>query len=516
MPQGYPAVCMGAGSDCVTRQIENPSTVRIGRCDGDDVVIERISEAFAEEDVSSGTVWTASTDLELPYDSGITVIGVSDGDDQTAALRFPNLPIPTGSLIQSAAIQFQCDEISYGTLQLRVTAEGRTFPFSFGENPFNISMRDTTVSSVIWEPLDWDNAGDIGAPQRTIDLKQIVQEVVSMPSWDASAPIVFLITRAGPRNNATSTRVAESGVDWGSSKPSLQISYKPGLVYRQELMVEQFAEERLVDGSTSCASNDLELSNDSGWAPESGEQVVAMRFAGVKLPEATTIHFAYIQFTANERGDAPVTLRIGIERTTEPARFCVPTTQPISRRSRTSVEQLWSPGPWWYYGESGVRQRTPDLSTLLQSLPRSITGAQDIVFLIDRANITTTTTGNSTGANTGTRSATTQDSWAPRLVMFYSYNDLTRSSFSSSPSPSVQTASPTHSPSETSSVSASASSSPSPAPKKEHSKPKSAAVAIGVTLTLVAFVIAGLFCCIRYRRRNAFSLRSTVVAKEID
>ena len=54
----------------------------------------------AEEDVSGGGMDLSSSDLEMLDDGGVQVIG----------LRFVEIPIPKGAVVDNAFVEFTCDE----------------------------------------------------------------------------------------------------------------------------------------------------------------------------------------------------------------------------------------------------------------------------------------------------------------------------------------------------------------------------------------------------------------------
>ena len=80
----------------------------------------------AEERVSNGDVWTASTDLEMVDDAS------SHGGDQMIGLRFTGVLIPQGSTITNAYIEFTADESNSGSTSLTLQGQDADDPAGFG------------------------------------------------------------------------------------------------------------------------------------------------------------------------------------------------------------------------------------------------------------------------------------------------------------------------------------------------------------------------------------------------
>ncbi len=120
--------------------------------------------------------------------------------------------------------------------------------------------------------------------------------------------------------------------------------------------------EESASGSVSLSSSDLELIRDANI------QQVGLRFTNVTIPQGTTILNAYVQFTVDETTSETTTLTIQGEAKDNPVTFGYSTATKISTRSRTTSSVSWSPSAWLTFNESGMDQRTPDLSPILQEL----------------------------------------------------------------------------------------------------------------------------------------------------
>lgn len=119
--------------------------------------------------------------------------------------------------------------------------------------------------------------------------------------------------------------------------------------------------EEAASGSVSRNNGDLELALDAT------PQTVGLRFQSVSVPQGATILSAYVQFRADEKSSTAVTLTIEGQATDSAGTFTTAAFG-ISSRPRTAADATWSPDPWTLIGESGPKQRTTDLSSVLQEI----------------------------------------------------------------------------------------------------------------------------------------------------
>jgi hypothetical protein len=119
--------------------------------------------------------------------------------------------------------------------------------------------------------------------------------------------------------------------------------------------------EEAASGKVNRVNGDLELALDAT------SQTVGLRFLNVSIPRSATILSSYIQFRADEKSASAVTLTIRGQAADSAGTFTVATFG-ISSRPRTSAGVTWAPPPWSIIGESGPKQRTTDLSSVLQEI----------------------------------------------------------------------------------------------------------------------------------------------------
>ncbi len=101
----------------------------------------------------------------------------------------------------------------------------------------------------------------------------------------------------------------------------------------------------------------------------SGDQTVGFRFDELKIPPGAVVNRAYIQFTnASSSGSSgPSNLNISGHASGISDTFANEA-QNISNRALTNATVNWQPEDWPTSGESGIKERTPDLTTIVQEM----------------------------------------------------------------------------------------------------------------------------------------------------
>ena len=158
---------------------------------GDGSICEKINKGINDaEEKSNGDVNRTSGDLEL----------VNDGGNQVVGLRFEDLNIPQGAVINDAYIQFTSkNDDNENPRKLDIYGEDVDFSFVFGSNDDNISDRTKTSTSVSWYPDYWTGSNQSGTDQRTIQIRSIIQEIVDRPGFSMDSPISIIIEGYGMR-----------------------------------------------------------------------------------------------------------------------------------------------------------------------------------------------------------------------------------------------------------------------------------------------------------------------------
>jgi chitodextrinase len=168
------------------------------------------SQDDAEEQQSNGKMSLTSSDLEIAQDGSKT---------QVVGIRFRNVTVPAGAIVQEAHVRFTVDETNSGVTSLEIRAQAADHATVFTSSTRNISSRPTTTAAVNWQPASWDTVGAAGLAQRTPNLSALVQEVVDRGDWISGNALVFVITGSGQRT-------AESFDGKATAAPKLTITYQ--------------------------------------------------------------------------------------------------------------------------------------------------------------------------------------------------------------------------------------------------------------------------------------------------
>ncbi len=148
----------------------------------------------AEEKAADGSINLTSGDIELLYDN-------SHGAHQTVGLRFLDLDIPNGAIINSAYIQFTSEAtINQDPTLIKIYGEATDDAGTFVKTiDYNITSRVKTTTSVNWTPPTWETTGVAGPDQQTPDMAAIIQEIVSRPGFNSNSAISIIIEGYGKR-----------------------------------------------------------------------------------------------------------------------------------------------------------------------------------------------------------------------------------------------------------------------------------------------------------------------------
>jgi len=122
---------------------------------------------------------------EVPvFSNEYLVLGrTGGGSPLRIGLRYQNVTIPEGAEILSAHIQFtsfSASETDTITMLIRGESSANAAPFAHEES--EIYHRESTHKTVKWTTQNWQ-AFIPGPDQKTIDLKEIIQEIVDLDGW---------------------------------------------------------------------------------------------------------------------------------------------------------------------------------------------------------------------------------------------------------------------------------------------------------------------------------------------
>ncbi len=200
----------------------------------------------AEELISDGDMYRGSTDLEFSYDSyhgGLQIVG----------MRFRNVAIPQGEVIDSAYISFETDETDSGTTNLVIYGEDTDDANLFANNSGNISSRTKTTASVNWSPSAWNTVNEL---HQTVDISTIIKEIVDRPGWSSGNDLVIMIEPGTGCTGSSCQRTAESHDGVSSEAPMLVVNYGVGGgscdTFHDQFSTESYSRQ---DGTVNWATN---------------------------------------------------------------------------------------------------------------------------------------------------------------------------------------------------------------------------------------------------------------------
>lgn len=176
------------------------------------------------EETEAGLTYFGSSDLEMVFDDYDFDPDVPNGF-QKIGLRFQNVFIPPGAVIDSAFIQFRSDETDDTFAEFIVKAENtdNAIPFDDG-GVSSVSGRTTFDETVYWAPPAWTETGVVGPAQKTSDVSELLQSIIDRDDWISGNDMVFIIEGTGVSlTDEDAIRVADSY----EGKPS----HPPTLVY---------------------------------------------------------------------------------------------------------------------------------------------------------------------------------------------------------------------------------------------------------------------------------------------
>ncbi len=164
----------------------------------------------AEQNVSSGAVDTASTDLEFTLDGST---------NQQLGTRFTNVTVPKDATITKAYVEFTVDETgsTYPT-DLTVKAQAADNPATYSGTANDITSRTYGSASVAWSATDWTT---VGQKKQTSDISALVQEVVNRTGWAPGNALAL-------KFNGTGHVVADSFEGGATVAPKLHVEYSTG------------------------------------------------------------------------------------------------------------------------------------------------------------------------------------------------------------------------------------------------------------------------------------------------
>ncbi|MBS1583425.1 MAG: thrombospondin type 3 repeat-containing protein [Bacteroidetes bacterium] len=148
------------------------------------------------EESDDGDIYGNAGALDLVYDS-------EPGNwrgNQRVGLWFPGIAVPQGAQIVQAYVQFTArNSVNVSPCVLQVSAQRANNAAPIGFAPGSITGRSYTAP-IDWSPAVWTTANQAGLAQRTPDLSDIVQQVISRPGWQSMNALLLKVEGTGGRS----------------------------------------------------------------------------------------------------------------------------------------------------------------------------------------------------------------------------------------------------------------------------------------------------------------------------
>ena len=203
-------------------------------------------------------------------------------------LRFPGVTIPNGTFILNAFLDFNCRRDFNDGTNLAIVGQdvGDAAEMTgFGSPGNDISSRNQTSATVRWNGVPVCNGGNV---LTSPNIKTIVQEIVDRPDW-ASGQAMFFRTQ---KTNAP--------LDLGTGTLG-------GIVGSRTIGASGNSRRMFVAGEQDLnRAPRLRVEVASGAAVEGQDQIVALRFTDLRIPQGATITKAKLTLTPNAAPGVPV------------------------------------------------------------------------------------------------------------------------------------------------------------------------------------------------------------------
>lgn len=234
--------------------------------------------------------------------------------EQLTGLRYLNMNIPKGAIIQSAYLKMTAPISGSGDATILIRGQYADNPLRFTGANYDLANRlsgQPTTAGVNWT-IPNAQPWAIGNQYHSADISAIVQELVKHPDWDPNDAMVLLFDH-------------QSG------------SYRSGTLVRNDTPATQGA-----SGSNTKLVITYTLTTPGV------ENLVGLRFEDVSIPQGATITSAHLRFTAAQAhsADDDLVLKIRSENSDNAAAFTAGGFG-LSARSKSLTQVNWSPEGEW-------------------------------------------------------------------------------------------------------------------------------------------------------------------------
>jgi hypothetical protein len=243
-----------------------------GNCvTGTSLTIASTDTDRAEQNVSGGAIDLTSSDIEFLND-GTT--------NQIIGIRYRNVNIAQGATIASANIQFLADLNTSGAVTVRIRGQLSTNAPAFTTAGSNVSSRTTTSAFQDWSPPSW-TGGESGTAQRTVDIANIIQQIVNQGGWVSGNSIVIIFSGATGQAGFRRSENESSLVIQINQGPSQVCSSNVSLPDEDADGEYDFRETDIIDSDFDGIADDIDIDDDNDGITDIDEGV------GVVCPNIT-------------------------------------------------------------------------------------------------------------------------------------------------------------------------------------------------------------------------------------
>jgi hypothetical protein len=365
--------------------------------DYNDVVIDTITISISTDDAEQEND-EMDTLIDDDIDAGWEG---SDGDANilTAGMRFQNITIPQGAVIDSAFIVITSHEPKTpdDVAKLTISAEAADNAPTFTMDAL-ISDRTATSASVEWEVAEeWG----LWTKHQSPDVKSIVQEIVDRSGWVSGNSIAFIVTGENQGvsefenarewesfENISDPEEGGDGANHPERVPRLVIYYTAQtydlvvpIVKTGETEIEvEDDNDVVIDTITiSISTDDAEQENDemdtlidddidAGWEGSDGDANIltaGLRFQNITIPQGAVIEKTYIEVTSHEPKTTEDIANITISADASDNAPTFTMDALISDRTTTSSQVEWKVAEEWGLW---TKQQTPELKSIVQEI----------------------------------------------------------------------------------------------------------------------------------------------------
>jgi hypothetical protein len=269
-----------------------------------------------------------------------------------AALRFPGINIPQGSVINSAILTLYAhDDLSGVTANVLISGndeDNAAAPASYGAG----DTKTLTTASVPWSPAAWTTNTGYPSP----DLATIIQEIVSRSTWTSNNALMLIIRDNGT-NDLNANRSYYNFVHGDAGYyPKLVVNYTPAVVGTATFTSVVGTDDGAVDNGTFDVAG--------SYAALGGGRNSFFRFQSFGIPKGSVILSASITFYSNANS-AQITCNVRITANDVDYSEAPTSTAELNALVKTTAYVDWSSMAGW---TTGAAYTTPDFKAVIQEV----------------------------------------------------------------------------------------------------------------------------------------------------